>query len=164
MNRLLSRLVCIAPLALLACGEPEPEGMFVQVEPPSPEDPGNGLPFSSEREHLVDSTAANVYVQVLCRGNQGFGPYYDLDGYQCFGTRDVVYIRWDATLAAGDLIMTDNFTIDTHSHGTVDGNRIVDLPAYTDMVFTGTGSNDVDVAEIGFRFEDGPVIVDFEAR
>ncbi len=155
------------PLALLGAGCPgEEEGGFVQVDPPNPNlNEGNGLPFEVDEDPLYQSLNADQYYNVLCAGNQGFGDYYSFDEWQCSGDQLVAYIRWNTTDGVGELTGTDDlFLVESTSHGTLEGNAVVDLPLDTLITVEGIGGLNDNVGRIQWMYTlDGagePVVVD----
>lgn len=149
--------------ALLGCNGSETDdnddgGGMVQVGPPTVEAPDSNLPLESDREDLATVATPNVYVQNLCRVNQGFGDVYAFEGYQCFGSTRILRITWYSEDGFGTVTGTDEFMVDSASHGTFVDDALEDVPGYTDIVLTGSGASEV--TSVSFRFDDGPSIRD----
>lgn len=148
-------------LSLIACGsKPTPTGGgMTQVDPPDPNlNSGDNLPLTSDREDLDGTANPNLWVQTLCLENQGFGDHYAFDGWSCLGGSAVLRLTWNTVDGLGIATDTEAFTLTEVSDGTLDDVGVIDLPGYTGLVLTGSGTSGV--TSVSFRFDDGPSIRD----
>lgn len=152
--------ICLL-FALCACeSEPASEGGgMTQVDPPTTNlNSGDNLPVMSDREDLGGTADPNVHVITLCLENQGFGDHYSFITSTCLGGTSVLRLLWFSEDGLGTVTDSEAFTIEQVSHGTLGPDGAADLPGYTELQLTGSGTTPI--TSITFTFDDGPSIRD----